>query len=227
MLHSQAMADQGGNPLIVPFPADFVYLADYPVEHAYVYVDRLSSGTPAQRVAGILDLNPSCNAFNLPSFVHFGYRVVGDYLTIMLAYPLPGSAAQDLLTRINAVRAVPRSCGGPGSFGPSGPLQLLPSLVTVTQAQADRMLSIGEVSDEDADGRDTLTRVAEDAGYAWDLQVTAFGRFTTASVLVNALFADADRPDLCEAFMDPDLTDLGVGRAGTYWELFVGRPALD
>lgn len=228
LLHAQAMAGQGGAPSAHGYYAvDHTHTAGYPAIYASLYFDLDSNRSPQERIDLIMSDPGTCLDLNFTGYRDFGFAVDDDYLAFLVATPRPITDAQFALNLINGYRAAGHTCGTVGDFPPVGPMVLQDDLITVSQTQAEYMLSIGEATDLDADERNPQLRVTQDTDYAWERLPWVYARFPNVSGFVNWLFNEDGVDWACALLMDPDIVDLGVGRAGSYFELLMAEPATD
>ena len=125
-----------------------------------------------------------------------------------------------MLDAVNDARASGRTCGAV-PFGPAPPLAIEGRLTAAAQGHAADMLATGELSHTGSNGSSLKDRV-EDQRYQWSrlAENVAWGFEDVATVVDGWLGS----PGHCENMMDPDLTELGVGRADLYWVQVFGSP---
>lgn len=137
---------------------------------------------------------------------------------------------QDLLTRINALRASGASCGTSGNFPAVGPVVWNDKLTAAADAHALDMATKNYFSHDSQDGRSFSTRITN-AGYAWAAagENIAAGQQTVESVM-NSWRNSAGH---CANLMSANFVDVGVAcrpaasSANTYskyWVMDLGKP---
>lgn len=132
-----------------------------------------------------------------------------------------GNKAYAMLQGVNALRARGYDCGTEGTFGTAPALRLESRLMRAAQRQADDMNANDFLEHTGSDGSTVATRV-NDTGYGWSRvgENLASGQETIEEVV--SAWAESDGH--CANLMNPSFTELGVGRAGTYWAQVFAHP---
>jgi len=125
-----------------------------------------------------------------------------------------------LLQLVNAVRKKGCQCGNEW-FGPAPALSWNTKLETAATAHSLDMFQHHYFSHTAPDGSSSGQRV-QDAGYSW----RAYGENIAAGYPSEqeAIAGWISSPGHCRNIMNKDFTEMGVGRAGTYWTQVFGSP---
>lgn len=137
---------------------------------------------------------------------------------------------QDLLTRINALRAAGASCGSSGNFPAAAPMAWNDRLTQASDAHALDMATKNYFSHDSQDGRAFSDRITA-AGYTWSAagENIAAGQPTVESVMS----AWRSSPGHCANLMSANYVDVGVACRPaasstnvyrTYWVMDLGKP---
>lgn len=137
---------------------------------------------------------------------------------------------QDLLTRINALRAAGASCGSSGTFPPTTALSWNINLTNAADAHALDMATKNYFSHDSQDGRSFADRITA-AGYSWSAagENIAAGQPTVESVMS----AWINSPGHCANLMSASYVHVGVAcrpAASTsnsysrYWVMDLAKP---
>jgi uncharacterized protein YkwD len=164
----------------------------------------------------------SCRVFYRPSPERLGSTPV----------PRPSdtpasSEFSEMLTLVNGARAKGGVCGNI-SFSVSSPLRYDAVLERVAQKHSEDMNAANELGHVSPVGsiynppgsvlRDRINR----EGYSWQtIGENVAWNYPDVAELVAAWL---DSPHHCENILNPEFTELGVGKAGTYWTQNFGRP---
>jgi len=137
---------------------------------------------------------------------------------------------QDLLTRINALRAAGASCGSSGTFPAVPAVAWNDKLTTAADGHALDMANKNSFSHDSQDGRSFSTRITN-AGYSWSAagENIAAGQPTVQAVM------DAWRnsPGHCANLMSANFVDVGVScrpaafssnTYSKYWVMDLAKP---
>ncbi len=133
----------------------------------------------------------------------------------------------EMLNLVNAARARGGVCGNV-SFPSSSPLRYDAVLERVAQKHSEDMSAANELGHVSPVGgiynpagsvlRDRINR----EGYAWQIiGENVAWNYPSVPELVAAWLAS---PHHCENILNPEFTEFGVGKAGTYWTQNFGRP---
>jgi uncharacterized protein YkwD len=136
---------------------------------------------------------------------------------------------QDLLTRINAMRAAGASCGTSGNFPAVAPVVWNDKLTAASDAHALDMATKNYFSHDSQDGRSFSTRITN-AGYTWAAvgENIAAGQQTVESVM-NSWRNSAGH---CANLMSANFVDVGVAcrpaasssnTYSKYWVMDLGK----
>lgn len=136
----------------------------------------------------------------------------------------------ELLTRINALRAAGASCGAAGNFPATTPLSWHTALATAADGHATDMAAKNYFSHTSQDGRSMSDRVTA-AGYGWSAlgENIAAGQTTVEAVMSSWRNSDGH----CANLMNANYVHVGVAcRVATaqnasysrYWVMDLGRP---
>jgi uncharacterized protein YkwD len=133
----------------------------------------------------------------------------------------------EMLSLVNAARAKGGACGNI-PFPPSGSLRYDAVLERVAQKHSEDMNAANVLGHVTPQGsihnpagsvlRDRINR----EGYAWQvIGENVAWNYPSVPDLVTAWL---ESPHHCENILNPEFTELGVGKAGTYWTQNFGRP---
>lgn len=135
---------------------------------------------------------------------------------------------QDLLARINALRASGASCGASGNFPAVPELAWNDKLTQAADAHAADMAAKNYFTHESQDGRSFSDRITA-AGYSWSAagENIAAGQQTVESVMSSWRNSDGH----CANLMSANYKDVGVAcrpatgaKFSKYWVMDLGRP---
>jgi uncharacterized protein YkwD len=133
---------------------------------------------------------------------------------------------QEILTIVNQRRAEGANCGSQGSFGPTGPLTMNPSLRCASRNHSKDMAVNNFFSHTNLQGQSPFQRM-QLAGYSYSAagENIAAGNSTAAATMQQWMNSDGH----CANIMNPNFTELGVGYYpgggyGHYWTQKFGRP---
>jgi uncharacterized protein YkwD len=137
------------------------------------------------------------------------------------------SEFSEMLSLVNEARARGGVCGNV-SFAPSSPLRYDAVLERVAQKHSEDMNAAHELGHVSPVGsihnppgsllRDRINR----EGYAWQvIGENVAWNYPSVPELVAAWLGS---PHHCENILNPEFTEIGVGKAGTYWTQNFGRP---
>jgi uncharacterized protein YkwD len=136
------------------------------------------------------------------------------------------AAPEELLQRINGVRAAGHRCGR-RNMGPAAPLKWDASLQSAATGHSLDMAKRNYFEHRSPEGADVASR-ASASNYRWQTvgENIAGGDRTVAEVMQGWL----ESPDHCENIMDPRFADVAVACVaqpgtewGTYWTMVLGR----
>lgn len=128
--------------------------------------------------------------------------------------------AREMLVLVNKQRAAGAQCGDTWR-APAPPLQLDWTLIRVAQDHSEDMLQMRELTHTGSDGSNPGQRIRR-AGYdhnAWG-ENAAMGYTTVESVVAGWTRSAAH----CRNLMNPNVTEMGAGKAGNYWTQVFARP---
>lgn len=175
-----------------------------------------------------------CDTLSVPELVHIGaHRRSGETLLIV-AEPLAtrelradAAAVDELLSRINEARALPRRCGN--TEAPAAPaLSASPQLREAARRHAEDLAARGVLSHQGSDGSRPADRVGR-AGYVWSAvaENVAAGQADPAAALGSWL----DSPGHCLNLMNGRYTQTGIAVAlgdpeagGIFWVQVFAAP---
>lgn len=134
--------------------------------------------------------------------------------------------AEDLIERINAVRAEGRECGAEGELPPVPPLNWNPALTCASRNHSGDMAERDFFDHVNPDGNDAQWRY-EQAGFTGQTWAENIGAgFPVAADIIEG-WLDSDIH--CGNLLDPGFTEIGVGYAfgpeaayAHYWTLSLG-----
>jgi len=206
--------------------------AGYPAAHAEAIT---VAGPPDARA--VMDVIGAryCRTLRAAEFVAVGTARVGNDWQIVLARPivippLPAwpDAGRDILARVNAARARPRTCGTQ-AFGPAGPLAWNPLLGQAALVHSTDMAQKHYFNHKQPDGSVPADRATR-AGYRWTRvgENIASGQRTPEEAVASWL----DSPGHCANIMNPTFTEMGAAYAinpqnrnrTAYWTQVFGTP---
>lgn len=126
---------------------------------------------------------------------------------------------EELLRLVNEARVEGCRCGNT-YYESTEPLTWNDQLEAAAQRHSDDMYRSGNFSHTGTDGSEMSERIT-DAGYAWSAcgENISWGRETEAAVIAGWL----DSPGHCKNIMNPDFTEMGVAKSGTYWTQVFGK----
>lgn len=134
---------------------------------------------------------------------------------------------QQVLDRVNALRATGGSCGASGNFAASKPLTWNGLLAKASDGHAADMATQNYFAHTSLDGRTLGTRVTA-AGYSWQLvgENIAAGYSSVESVMAGWRASDGH----CANLLNPAYTEIGVAcvaapstsQYGNYWVMDLG-----
>jgi uncharacterized protein YkwD len=160
------------------------------------------------------------------------YRFSSESTSTRAVAPRPSdipvsSEFSEMLTLVNAARARGGVCGNV-SFRASRALRYDSVLERVAQKHSEDMNAANELGHISPVGsiynpagsvlRDRINR----EGYSW--QVIGENVAWNYPEVAELVAAWLDSPHHCENILNPEFTELGVGKAGTYWTQNFGRP---
>lgn len=125
-----------------------------------------------------------------------------------------------VLTLVNEARASERLCGDV-AYQAVPPLSLDDRLVAAAQAHSLDMDRNGFMAHTGSDGS-TLAERVEREGYAWRRLGENVARGFDDPAVVMAAWLDS--PGHCINLMQPDVSDIGLGRAGSSWTQVFAAP---
>lgn len=135
-----------------------------------------------------------------------------------------------VLVLVNEIRAQGYDCGVEGKFAPAQPLTVNAKLSTAAQkhsvdleaAHVTENMHITPAGAVNYTPKMTFTQRIDTEGYKWVIagENAAYG-FTTAQQVMKAWL---ESPGHCKNIMNPKFTELGLGRAGTYWTQVFASP---
>ncbi|WP_245643225.1 CAP domain-containing protein [Roseateles chitosanitabidus] len=137
---------------------------------------------------------------------------------------------QDLLTRINALRAAGATCGSSGTFPPTTALTWNSALATAADGHAQDMATKNYFSHDSQDGRSFSDRITA-AGYSWSAagENIAAGQANVEAVM-NAWI---NSPGHCANLMSANYVNVGVAcrpaasssnSYSKYWVMDLAKP---
>jgi uncharacterized protein YkwD len=162
------------------------------------------------------------------------YRPAPAPTSVTQATPAPrpsdapaNSEFSEMLTLVNAARARGGVCGNI-SFPASSPLRYDAVLERVAQKHSEDMNAANELGHVSPVGsiynpagsvlRDRINR----EGYRWQvIGENVAWNYPDVAELVAAWLGS---PHHCENILNPEFTEVGFGKAGTYWTQNFGRP---
>jgi uncharacterized protein YkwD len=142
--------------------------------------------------------------------------------------PPPATDAERVLELVNAARATPTNCGSAGMRAATHPLTLNPTLGRAAQKHSEDMQAANVMSHNTpqgaihyAPGTKFFERMIQE-GYRYSSasENIAWG-FSSPQAVVNAW---VNSPGHCANIMNPNFTELGVGKAGAFWTQKFARP---
>jgi uncharacterized protein YkwD len=137
------------------------------------------------------------------------------------------SEFSEMLSLVNAARAQGGVCGSV-SFPPSNALRYDAVLERVAQKHSEDMAAanvLGHVTPRGSIHNPAGSRLRDRInreGYAW--QVIGENVAWNYPVVAELVAAWLGSPHHCENILNPEFTELGVGKAGTYWTQNFGYP---
>lgn len=140
----------------------------------------------------------------------------------------PTTDAERVLELVNAARATPTNCGSSGMRAATHPLTLNPTLGLAAQNHSEDMQAASVMSHTTpqgaihyAPGTRFFERIIQEGyRYSYAGENIAWG-FRSPEAVVSAWLSS---PGHCANIMNPNFTELGVGRAGTFWTQKFARP---
>jgi uncharacterized protein YkwD len=133
----------------------------------------------------------------------------------------------EMLMLVNTARAKGGMCGNV-SFPASSPLRYDAVLELVAQKHSEDMNAANELGHVSPVGSiynpagSVLRERINREGYSW--QVIGENVAWNYPDVAELVAAWLDSPHHCENILNPEFTELGVGKAGTYWTQNFGRP---
>jgi uncharacterized protein YkwD len=125
-----------------------------------------------------------------------------------------------LLALVNVARAEARSCGST-PYAATHPLTLESRLTAAAQAHSVDMHTNAFMSHTGSDGSRLQDRV-EREGYDWArLAENIASGYQSAASVMSAWLGSTGH---CRNIMDPELSEIGLGLAGTSWTQVFGEP---
>ncbi|CAN5699698.1 CAP domain-containing protein [soil metagenome] len=133
----------------------------------------------------------------------------------------PAGPGEEVLARVNEIRATPTECGAEGEQPAAPALALDERLNAAALAHAADMREQGAIDHVGSDGGTVADRL-EREGYNWSAagENVAYGYESVAEVVEGWLESDTH----CVNMMRPAFEHLGVGRDGLYWALALAAP---
>lgn len=205
------------------------------VGYPLVNAQAISLSGPRDAQTAMAALQQSfCQVLLDPQFVDIGVKHTDRDWRIVVARPLLAgrmgdwqAEGQQLLERINAVRAQSRQCGGQ-AFAAAPPLAWSTTLGAAAEAHSRAMANGNFFAHKDRDGRTPGDR-AELAGYGGALiGENIAAALDGAGKVVNGWLAS---PGHCANLMNPQFRELGAAYAadphsdaGIYWTALFGSP---
>ena len=128
--------------------------------------------------------------------------------------------AQKLLELVNEVRSTGTTCGNK-YYPPVGELTWNSKLEQAALNHSEDMSSNNFFNHDSPDGRTLADRVTEVGyKYSWIGENIALGYTSEESVIDGWLNSEGH----CANIMNPNYTEMGVGRVGNYWTQNFGKP---
>jgi uncharacterized protein YkwD len=137
------------------------------------------------------------------------------------------SEFSEMLSLVNNARARGGVCGNV-AYPASSPLRYDAVLERVAQKHSEDMNAANEMGHVSPVGSiynpagSVLRERINREGYSWSvIGENVAWNYLSVSILVSAWL---DSPHHCENILNPEFTELGIGKAGTYWTQNFGRP---
>ncbi len=136
---------------------------------------------------------------------------------------LLGQSEDNILKAINEIREAGCRCGD-DYMKAVDPLEWNNKLEKSAQSYAKYLKRTGRFSHKSADGKDVGDRI-EAVGYNWMLvgENIAEGQKNLAEAIEDWM----ESPSHCTMIMNPDMTEMGLGRSGDHWVQHFGKPMPD
>ncbi len=175
-----------------------------------------------------------CEPLRSHEYAEIGVSRDGNTWQVLLAKPLLSpdlgdwqQVGQEILQRVNDVRAKPRTCGKE-SFGKAPALSWNAELGKAALAHSEDMADKDYFSHQGRDGSQVSDRASR-AGYSWQRigENIAAGQGSAEQVMAGWLAS----PGHCKNIMNPDFTEMGAAyatnpqsAATSYWTQVFGTP---
>lgn len=128
--------------------------------------------------------------------------------------------AADVLRGVNAARASGADCDGT-IMAPTAPLKLEDRLMSAALLHSEDMAAMGKLTHTGSDGSNPAERIRR-AGYEYaNWGENAAAGYPTAESVVNGWLRSGGH---CRNMLNPNFTEMGLGRVGSYWTQVFARP---
>jgi uncharacterized protein YkwD len=206
--------------------------AGYAADHA----EMISVTGPEDAEAAMTVIRDKyCGRILSGAFSAIGTARHGNEWQVILAHPLvfpalpdPAALSQELLERVNAARAAPRSCGAQ-AFGAAPPVAWNATLAQAALGHSQDMAAKRYFNHKEPGGSAPADRATR-AGYRWTRisENIASGQHSVVQAVADWL----DSPGHCANIMNPAFTEMGAAYAvdpasenrTPYWTQMFGRP---
>jgi uncharacterized protein YkwD len=206
--------------------------AGYAADHA----EMISVTGPEDAEAAMTVIRDKyCGRILSGAFSAIGTARHGNEWQVILAHPLvfpalpdPAALSQELLERVNAARATPRSCGAQ-AFGAAPPVAWNAALAQAALGHSQDMAAKRYFNHKEPGGSAPADRATR-AGYRWTRisENIASGQHSVVQAVADWL----DSPGHCANIMNPAFTEMGAAYAvdpasenrTPYWTQMFGRP---